>query len=171
MARVKRGVTAHAKHKKVLKEAKGYLRPPQEHHPHRQAGGREGAAVRLSRPQAQEAQLPRAVDPAHQRRRARARPDLRPIYRRPWQGGHRGRPQGPGRPRRQRCRPASRPSSTRQAAQAQEGGVGVIPEALCAGIQALPQDAVAAWAARDMLARFAVLLAPIGSPRRHGLAG
>ena len=38
---------------------------------------------RLPRPQAQEAHVPRALDPAHQRRRPRARPDLRPIYRRP----------------------------------------------------------------------------------------
>ena len=50
MARVKQGVTAHAKHKKVLKAAKGFLRPPQEHHPHRQAGGREEHAICLSRP-------------------------------------------------------------------------------------------------------------------------
>ena len=45
MARVKRGVTAHAKHKKVLKQAKGYLRPSQEHDPHRQAVGRAFASV------------------------------------------------------------------------------------------------------------------------------
>ena len=68
MARVKRGVTSHAKHKKVLKAGQGLLRPSQEHHPHRQAGGREVAAVRLPRPQDPQAQLPRSVDPAHQRR-------------------------------------------------------------------------------------------------------
>ena len=45
MARVKRGVTAHAKHKKVLKKAKGFLRPAQEHHPHRQGGRRPVDAV------------------------------------------------------------------------------------------------------------------------------
>ena len=76
MARVKRGVTAHAKHKKVLKAAKGYLRPPQEHHPHRQGGGRQGDAIRLSRPQEPQARVPRPVDPAHQRGGARARPHL-----------------------------------------------------------------------------------------------
>jgi large subunit ribosomal protein L20 len=31
----RRGVTARAKHKKVLDQAKGYLRSPQEHHPRR----------------------------------------------------------------------------------------------------------------------------------------
>ena len=36
----------------------------------------EVAAVRLPRPAQQEARLPRPVDPAHQRRGARARPDL-----------------------------------------------------------------------------------------------
>ena len=99
MARVKRGVTAHAKHKKVLKAAKGYY-------------GRRKNTIRIakqavekalqygySRPQAQEAHLPRPVDPAHQRGGARARPDLRAIYRRPEQGRHRGRPQGAGRHR------------------------------------------------------------------------
>ena len=116
MARVKRGVTAHAKHKKVLKAAKGYLRPPQEYHPHRQAGGREGDAVRLPRPQAPQAHVPRALDPAHQRRRPRARPDLRPLHRRPDQGRHRDRPQGAGRPRRQGCRRASRRWSIRRRA-------------------------------------------------------
>ena len=43
MARVKRGVTSHAKHKKVFKADQGLLRPAQEHHPHRQAVGGEGA--------------------------------------------------------------------------------------------------------------------------------
>ncbi len=41
MARVKRGVTAHAKHKKVIKAAKGFLWPAQEHHPYREAGRRK----------------------------------------------------------------------------------------------------------------------------------
>src|ERR687894_420253 len=46
----------------------GLLRPPQEHHPHRPPGGREGHAICLSRPPREEAQFPRLVDPAHQRR-------------------------------------------------------------------------------------------------------
>ena len=64
----------------------GLLRPAQEHHPHRQAGGRQGQPVRLPRPQDDEAHLPRAVDPAPQRRGAPVRPDLQPIHRRPRQG-------------------------------------------------------------------------------------
>ena len=44
MARVKRGVTSHAKHKEGSRPGQGFLRPPQEHHPHRQAGGRKVAA-------------------------------------------------------------------------------------------------------------------------------
>ena len=71
MARVKRGVTVHAKHKKVLKAAKGYY-------------GRRKNTIRIAKQavekakqyayrdrKQQEAQLPRALDPAHQRRGAR----------------------------------------------------------------------------------------------------
>ena len=36
MSRVKRGVTSHAKHKKILKAAKGFY-GPQEHDPYRKA--------------------------------------------------------------------------------------------------------------------------------------
>ena len=86
MARVKRGVTAHAKHKKVLKAAKGFY-------------GRRKNTIRIAkqavekanqyaypRPQAEEAHLPRALDPAPQRGGAPVRPDLQPIHRRPRQG-------------------------------------------------------------------------------------
>ena len=87
MSRVKRGVTSHAKHKKVYKAAKGFSRPPQEHHPRRQGRGREGRAIRLPRPQAQEAHLPRALDPAHQRRGASVRHDLQRLHQRPAKSG------------------------------------------------------------------------------------
>ncbi len=83
MSRVKRGVTAHAKHKKVLRSRQGLFRPPQEHHPRRQGGGRKGDAICLSRPQEPQARVPRAVDPAHQRGGARARPHLQPLHLRP----------------------------------------------------------------------------------------
>ena len=76
MARVKRGVTSHAKHKKVLKAAKGFY-------------GRRKNTIRIAkqavekanqyaypRPQAPQAHVPRAVDPAPERRRAAVRPDL-----------------------------------------------------------------------------------------------
>ena len=66
MARIKRGVTTRAKHKRIL-DMRRPLRPSQEHDPHRPPGRREGRAVRLSRPQGEEAELPRPVDPAHQR--------------------------------------------------------------------------------------------------------
>ena len=73
MPRVKRGVTARAAHKKVLEAGQGFPRPPQERFPHRQRSGHARRAVRLSRPPQQEARFPRAVDHAHQCRRARAR--------------------------------------------------------------------------------------------------
>ena len=53
-----------------LQGGEGLLRPPQEHDPHRQAGGGEGKPIRLSRPQAQKAHVPGIVDPAAQRRGA-----------------------------------------------------------------------------------------------------
>ena len=70
MARVKRGVTAHAKHKKVYKAAKGFCGRRKNTIRAAKAAGRQGRPVRLPRPQAQEAHLPRALDPAPQRRRA-----------------------------------------------------------------------------------------------------
>ena len=164
MARVKRGVTAHARHKKVLAKAKGFrdrnsgaFRIAKEkvdkaaqyayrdrrnkkrvfrglwiqrinagvraygltysqfinglkragieldRVPHRQGKGRQGGPVRLSRPAQQEARLPRPVDPAHQRRRARVRPDLLAVHQRPEAGRDRARPQGAGRHRRARA--------------------------------------------------------------------
>src|SRR3546814_4090400 len=51
----------------------GLLWPPQEHHPHRAAGSRKGWPIRLSRSQGKEAQLPCALDSAHQRRRTHGR--------------------------------------------------------------------------------------------------
>ncbi len=76
MARVKRGVTSHAKHKKVFKAAKGFY-------------GRRKNTIRAAKAavdrsmqyatrdrQRQEAHHARLVDPAPQRRRARIRPDL-----------------------------------------------------------------------------------------------
>jgi len=51
MARVKRGVTSHAKHKKVLDQAKGYYGRRKKYHPHRQAGGGERRTSTPTRPQ------------------------------------------------------------------------------------------------------------------------
>ena len=50
--------------------------------------------IRLPRPQAAQAHLPGALDPAPQRGGAPVRPDLQPVYRRPRQGRAHGRPQG-----------------------------------------------------------------------------
>ena len=60
MARVKRGVTTQSSSQTDPGAGEGLLRPPQEHDPDRQAGRREGRPICLSRPQGEEAQLPRA---------------------------------------------------------------------------------------------------------------
>ena len=93
MARVKRGVTSHAKHKKVLKAAKGYY-------------GRRKNTIRIAKQAVEkanqyafrdrkrkEAHLPRPVDPAPQRGGASVRAQLQPLHRRLGQGRHHGRPQ------------------------------------------------------------------------------
>ena len=103
MSRVKRGVTARAAHKKIIKAAKGYL-----------AGARTSSAPPCRRwrrpgntPTATGARKKRnfraSVDPAHQCRDARARPHLWPIYRRARQGRYRDRPQSARRSRRARA--------------------------------------------------------------------
>ena len=129
MPRVKRGVTARARHKKVLEAGQGFPRPPQQRLPHRQGSGDEGGAVRLPRPPQQEARLPRAVDRAHQRGGARARHDLQRVHDRPEEGRDRDRPQGAGRPRgarqagvRQDRRARSKPASAPEPEPAQKGG-------------------------------------------------
>ena len=77
----------------------GLSRPRLDRLSHRDRKGREGAALRLSRPPQQEARFPRAVDPADQRRRARARADLFAIHARAEARRARSRPQGVVRPR------------------------------------------------------------------------
>ena len=118
MARVKRGVTAHAKHKKVLKPAKGYY-------------GRRKNTIRVAK-QAVE----KAMQYAYRDRKRKKR-----TFRALWiqrinaaarehgltygrfihglsQRRHRGRPQGAGRYRGEGRRPASRRWSTRPQAAA-----------------------------------------------------
>ena len=104
MARVKRGVTSHARHKRLLNDAEG----------------RKGTRSRLIKP-AREAllhALAYATRDRKQRKRqmrelwivrinaaARLqRDDLRPVHPGPEEGRHRDRPQDPGRPRRARRR-------------------------------------------------------------------
>ena len=94
MARVKRGVTSHAKHKKVFKAAKGHY-------------GRRKNTIRIAKQAVEKAKqyafrdrkhkkrtLPRALDPAHQRGGAAVRPELQPLHRRARQVRPAGRPQG-----------------------------------------------------------------------------
>ena len=70
MARVKRGVTSHAKHKKVLKAAKGYYgRRKNTIRVAKQAVEKAMQYAYRDRKSAQ-AQFPRFVDPAAERRRA-----------------------------------------------------------------------------------------------------
>ena len=86
MARVKRGVTAHAKHKKVLKAAKGYY-------------GRRKNTIRIAKQAVEKANqyafrdrkrrkrtFRALVDPAAQRGGASVRAQLQPLHRRLEQG-------------------------------------------------------------------------------------
>ena len=86
MPRVKRGVTARARHKKVLDQAKGFRGRRKQRLPHRQGSGDEGGAVPVPRPPQEEARVPRALDHPHQRRRARARHDVQRVHDRPEEG-------------------------------------------------------------------------------------
>ena len=101
MSRVKRGVTAHAKHKKVLKAAKGYF-------------GRRKNTIRIAKQAVEKAMQYAYRDRKNRKRTFRAlwiqrinaavraagyRPDLFAIYRRSRQGRGRDRSQGAVRPR------------------------------------------------------------------------
>ena len=92
MSRVKSGVVTHARHRKVIKAAKGYYAAAQHQLPHRHPGRRQGQPVRHPRPQDPQAQLPRAVDPADQRCRpaVRRRDDLFALHQRPVESRDRG---------------------------------------------------------------------------------
>ncbi len=94
MARVKRGVTAHAKHKKVLKAAKGYY-------------GRRKNTIRIAKQAVEKANQYAFRDRKRRKRTFRAlwiqrlnaavRPfgtQLQPFHRRFEQGRHIDRPQG-----------------------------------------------------------------------------
>ena len=70
MARVKRGVTSHAKHKKVLKAAKGFYGRRKNTIRAAKAAVDQLDAIRHAGPPRQEAHDAVPVDPAPQRRRA-----------------------------------------------------------------------------------------------------
>ncbi len=99
MARVKRGVTTHARHKKVLEQSKGFV-------------GRSSTNYRIALER-----LEKSLQYAYRDRRVKKREfrglwiqrinaavrehraDLQPVHRRAAQGRHRDGPQGPGRDR------------------------------------------------------------------------
>ncbi len=90
MSRVKRGVTSHAKHKKVIKAAKGYFgRRKNAIKTARQAVEKAGQYAYRDR-RAKKRNFRSLWITAHQRRDPRSRHDLRPIYRRALEGRDRG---------------------------------------------------------------------------------
>ena len=109
MARVKRSVHAKKKRRVILDRAPGVLRQQEPQLPRRQRAGHAQPAVRLPRPAGPQGRLPVAVDPAHQRRLPPGRHQLQPVHRRAEGRRHRGRPQGPRRPRRHRSGGVRRP--------------------------------------------------------------
>ena len=83
MARVKRGVTAHAKHKKVLEQAKGfYGRRKNTIRTAKAAVDKAGQYAYRDR-KVRKRNVPLAVDPADQRRGAPGRLHLLAVYPRP----------------------------------------------------------------------------------------
>ena len=90
MSRVKRGVTAHARHRKVIKKAKGYYgRRKNTFRVANQAVEKAGQYAYRDR-RARKRNFRSLVDPAHQRRLPRAGLHLCPIYQRAHEGGYRG---------------------------------------------------------------------------------
>ena len=86
MSRAPRSVPASPP-QEGLQAGQRLLWPPQEHHHLGQCRGRSFAAAQLHRPQGEEAELPRSLDPAHQCRLPRAWPHLQPIYQRAREAG------------------------------------------------------------------------------------
>ena len=79
MARVKRGVTAKARHKKVLGKAKGYYGARSKLLQDGQAGSHQGGSVRLPRSSSAQASVPRIVDYPHQCSSTHARHVIQPF--------------------------------------------------------------------------------------------
>ena len=101
MARVKRGVIAGRRHKKILAKAKGYYNARRKVYRAAKQAVIKAGQYAYPRSQGEEARLPRAVDHAHQRGGPRVRPVLQPAHGGPEGGRHRDRPQG--RSRTSRC--------------------------------------------------------------------
>ena len=95
MPRVKRGTVRRAKRKKLLGCAKGYYANKSKLYRAAKESVDTALEVRVRRPPPQEARLPPAVGRPHQRRRARARPDVRPADQRLEERRRHARPQEP----------------------------------------------------------------------------
>ena len=104
MARVKRGVAAKKRHKKVLEQAKGYYGNKSRSFRAANEQVMHSGPVRVPRPAGQEGRVPPPVDPADQRCLPPERHELQPVHRRAQRGRHRSRPQDPRRSRRHRRR-------------------------------------------------------------------
>ena len=70
MARVKRGVTTHARHKKVLEQVKGQRGRRSTMHPTARQSMEKALQYAYRDRRVTQARVPRPVDPAHQRARA-----------------------------------------------------------------------------------------------------
>ena len=79
MSRVKRGVTSHRRHKKILSLTKGHA--GQRHRLIKRANESMLHALRYNYdgPAGPQGRLPRAVDHPHQRGGTAARPDVQPL--------------------------------------------------------------------------------------------
>ena len=82
MPRVKRSVHARKKRRKVLEPGEGLLGAQELELQLRQGAGRALARLRLPRPEGEEADVPPALDHAHQRGGARERALVQPVHRR-----------------------------------------------------------------------------------------
>ena len=92
MARVKRGVIARRRHKKVLKQAKGYYGARSRvFRVAKQAVTKAGQYAYRDRRQ-RKRQFPRSVDCPYQRRCSRERSVLQPLHRWYEESGYRNRP-------------------------------------------------------------------------------
>jgi Ribosomal protein L20 len=94
MSRAKGGVVARRSHKKIMARAKGYFSRRKNIFRVAVQAVEKAEQISIPRSSRQEAQFPRPLDSAHQRRYTRTWRNLRTIYQRPQQGwDHRG-PQG-----------------------------------------------------------------------------
>ena len=116
MARVKRAVNAHKKRRVILERAEGYRGQRSRLYRKAKEQVTHSLVYAYRDRRAAQGRLPPPVDPAHQRRVPRERPDLQPLHPGPRPRRRRGRPSHPRRARRQRARRPSRPRRPRKEA-------------------------------------------------------